>query len=155
MGISKYIDFDLFIRCIGLRSSKQIFQHIAHEASFFCETRPQELFDTFIDRYNGYGVSGENGVAIFDVKSKKIKKPIMFVVTFDQEIDLNERDTSGVDLMVGVASPESYGAEHLQNLASIARLFRSHDLCSALRETKSEDEMKMLFMPSQDWIIAA
>ncbi len=155
MNIPKYIDFNLFIRCIGLRGSKQIFQHIAHETSFFCETNPQELFDIFIERYNNYGVSGENGVAIFDVKSRKIDKQIMFVATLDKEIDLNKHDTSSTDIIVGVISPESYGAEHLQSLAIIARLFRSHDLCSALRESKSEDEMKMLFMPSQDWMIAA
>ncbi len=153
--MSNHIDFDLFMRCLKLRSPKQIFQHIAHEASFFCETNPQELFDVFIARYNDYGVSGENGVAIFDVKSEKIKNPIMFVATFDLEIDLNHHDTSPVDIMVGVISPKSCGAEHLQRLASVARLFRSSDLCSALREIKSEDEMKMLFMPTQDWIIAA
>lgn len=155
MNIAKYIDFDLYLNRIKVRNQKQAFQLMATEAAPMCGVPEDDLFEVFQDRYEQSGVSGENGVIILDVQSDDIKEPVMWAATIDKGVDFNMHDTKPADILVGIVSPKSYGTAHLRNLSSIARLFRAKNLCDALRETKNEDEMRMLFMPSQDWMIAA
>ena len=155
MSISKYVDFDLFLNRIKAHSAKQAFQQIAQESAALCGASAPDLLDLIQSRFDEGGAHGEKGVSVFDLKSVKIKSSLMFVATFDQGLDLNAHDAQSVHAFVGVLSPFSSGAAHLQRLDCVSRLFRSNDLCATLRETRNEDEMRVLFMPDQDWMIAA
>lgn len=155
MSMSKYIDFDLYQNRMRVQTQRQAFQWIALKGASFCGVKPDELEEICQDRFEEAAVSGDHGISIFDARSALVKKPFSFLITFDQDVDLNAHDGRKTDVLAGLISPLSDGAAHLQKLASIARLLRDQDLRAALREASSQDELKVLFMPTQDWIRAA
>lgn len=155
MGIFKYVDFDFYLNRVKAKSTDRVLQIISRELAPHSHISVELMADICAKRVASGGICTENGVAIFDLTSRFIKKPVAVIVTFDGNMDLQAPDGKKVDLFVGVLSPVSNVSAHLQHLSAIVRLFRSEELCKALRNSQSTDEMKVLFMPTQDWMVAA
>lgn len=155
MAISKYVNFDLLINRARAQNKKQLIKNITNKAAPIAGAREELLFDACYKHLNEKGCSYENGLAIFDMRSTLVKKPVIFISTLDMEVDFGQQGNQPSEIFVGLLSTASCGPLHLQRLSSIARLFRSKSLCDALREASSVDEMSALFMPTQDWMVAA
>jgi len=155
VGIIKHVDFDFYLNRVKAKTTKRIMQIISRELAPQCSIRPELLEDICNVRAASGGICIENGIALFDLTSKFIKQPVGVIATLDGKIDLQTPDDKQVDLFVGVMSPSSGVSNHLQHLSAIVRLLRSEELCGALRSSRSCDEMKALFMPTQDWMVAA
>ncbi len=155
MSISKELHFDRFLIDLQAQSQQKIFDILAEETAIFCDTSIQHVRDVFEKRLGERTFGMGDGLAIFDVKSSIITKPMLVLARFDQELDFNSLDGKDVDLMVAVISPQNDVSSHLQRLAHVSRVLRSADLRSALRDARDIDAMKVLFMPTQDWMIAA
>lgn len=151
----KLIHFDRFLAKIKAQNQNKIFEELANDASTFVGSEKDDLLAVFQQRLSERTFGMGDGVAVFDVKSKHIKRPLLVIGSFEQEIDFDSLDGRPVDLMAAVLSPYDDTAMHLQRLAGVSRLLRCQDLCAALRDAKNADEMRVLFMPSQDWMVAA
>ncbi|MCK5374125.1 MAG: PTS sugar transporter subunit IIA [Alphaproteobacteria bacterium] len=154
MGITKFVDFDLFMNRVRTHGKDHMLQHFAQNVAPLCALDTGLVYELCQKRMFDGGMSAEDGVAIFDLTSRFIEKPVMVLATLENGIAFDASDNKAVDVFVGVFSSGNISA-HLQRLSTVARLFRSKDLSKALRETRSIDEMKVLFMPTQDWMIAA
>lgn len=152
---SKSLHIDLFFANLKAQSQNRIFEILAQETSALCMTNVEALEDVFEQRLYERSCCVGDGVAIFDVKSAIIQKPVLVMSTFDQPLDFNAPDLKPVDIMAAVLSPQSHGPFHLQRLASISRMLRSNDLRAALRDAKDADAVQVLFMPTQEWMSAA
>lgn len=155
MSIAKELRFDVFLPRLKAQSQQKVFDVLAHETAYHSQTDESTLREVFDRRLSERTFGMGDGIAIFDVKSTKIKRPVMVMGTFEHELDFDSLDGRPVDIMVAVISPYTDGPRHLQKLASISRVMKSRDLCTALREARNIDQMEVLFMPSQDWMIAA
>lgn len=155
MGIYKYVDFDFYLNRVKAKSAERVLQIISRELAPYSFISAELMEDVCSKRVASGGVCTENGVAIFDLTSRFIKKSVAVIATIDGDMDLQAADGRKVDLFVSVLSPASNVSSHLQHLSAIARLFHSEELCAALRGSHSADEMKVLFMPTQDWMVAA
>ncbi len=155
MKTQKELNFDLHLPKMKVQTQSKAFELLAEDVESICGVQSSTLLDIFKVRLSQRSFGFGDGVSVFDVKSSAIKKPVLVMATFDHEIEFESLDDKPVDVMAAVISPLSDGAEHLQKLAVISRVLRCHDLCQALRDAKTEDEMKVLFMPSQDWMMAA
>ncbi len=155
MGIVKFVDFDIYLNRVKIKESDHLLHILAKEVAPSCSVSANMLEDVFINRAASGGICVENGIAIFDMTSRFVKNSVSVIATIEWGIDFQAPDNRQVDLFVAVISPSNKVSAHLQHLSAIVRLFRSDDLCKALRNSRSVDEMKVLFMPTQDWIIAA
>ena len=155
MKIQKELNFELYLPNIKVQTQDKAFELLSKEVQALCGVQAAILLDVFKIRLAQRTFGMGDGIAIFDVKSSVIKKPALVIGTFDQELDFDALDGKPVDIMVAVISPLDDSAAHLQRLASVARLLRCADLCQALRDAQDEDAMRVLFMPSQDWMVAA
>ena len=155
MGIVKYVDFDYYLNRIKASETGVLLARVAKEISSHSTVSPALMNEILTQRASTGGISLENGVAMFDLTSRFIIKPVTLIATLEAEIDLQAPDNKPVDLFIAVISPANNVSAHLQRLSGVARLFRSQELCKALRSAKSVDEMKVLFMPTQDWMVAA
>lgn len=155
MHFSKHVDFNVYLSRVKSNSMKSLFQSLADEISAFNKQEPQELLAIFKNRLDEYGCCCEDGVALFDVQSDVVESPILFLATLENGINCDAPDGQDIDIVSGLISPQSAGSIHLQKLSNLARLLRSDELCSALRDVHTVDEMKVLFMPMQDWTMAA
>ncbi len=152
---SKSLHIDLFFANLKAQSQNRIFEILAQETSALCMTNVEALEDVIQMRLYERSCCVGDGVAIFDVKSAIIQKPVLAISTFDQPLDFNAPDLKPVDVMAAVLSPQSHGPFHLQRLAAVSRMLRSDGLCAALREAQDTDAMQVLFMPTQEWMNAA
>ncbi|PCJ03206.1 MAG: hypothetical protein COB14_00285 [Alphaproteobacteria bacterium] len=155
MSIAKEFHFDVLMTDVKAQTQPKIFEILAQEAAPLCEVEVGVLSDVLDQNAEDRTFPLEDGVAIFDVKSTHIKTPALAMMTFDRDIAFNTMDGKLVNIMAAVLSPQSCGPVHLQRLANVSRILRSHDLCMALREVDSADAMRALFMPTQDWMLAA
>ena len=155
MSIAKELHFDVLMTDVKAQAQSKVFEILAKEAAPTCGVDADVLYNVFDQNAEDRTFSLEDGVAIFDVKSTHIKTPTLAVMTFDRDIDFNTMDGKPVNIMAAVLSPQSCGPVHLQRLANVSRVLRSHDLCMALREVDNTDAMRALFMPTQDWMLAA
>ncbi len=155
MKAQKELHFDLYKANMKLQTQDKVFEALAQDVQSLCGAPSSVLLDIFKVRLAQRTFGMGDGVAIFDVKSTVIKKPVMVMATFDQEIDFDALDGRPVDVMAAVISPLDDVSTHLQCLASVSRLLKCEGLCQALRDAKDEDAMRVLFMPSQDWMVAA
>ena len=141
---------------VRAQTQSNVFEILAKEAASSCGMDADilvRLFDKHAD--DRTFTLEEEGVVIFDVTSIHIKTPILAMMTFDRDIDFNAMDRKPVNIMAAVLSPQSCGPVHLQRVANVSRVLRSYDLCTALRDVDNTDAMRVLFMPNQDWMLAA
>ena len=155
MGNAKELHFDILMANVKARTQQGIFKTLADEAASLCGLSSEDLLDIIKLRLNERTFGMGEGVAIFDVKSLQVKRPILALMTFDNDIDFNALDSKPTNIMAAVISPKLDVSNHLQRLASISRVLRSRDLCGALRDASDVDEMRVLFMSTQDWMVAA
>ena len=155
MGIIKYVDFDYYLNRVKASETGVLLARVAKEIAPHSSVSPALMNEILAQRESAGGISLENGIAMFDLTTRFITKPITLIASLEPEIDLEAPDNRPVDLFIAVISPANNVSAHLQRLSSVARLFRSKELCKALRSASSVDEMKVLFMPTQDWMVAA
>ena len=155
MKIQNNIRFDVYMPNIKAQTQDRVFEILAEDLQDLCGAPASALMDVFKVRLSQRTFGMGDGVAIFDMKSTVIKRPVMLISTFDQNIDFDALDGRPVDIMAAVISPFDDGPSHLQRLASVSRLLKCDDLQDALRDAGDEDAMRVLFMPSQDWMMAA
>ncbi len=155
MSIAKEFHFDILMTDVKAQTQPKIFETLAEEAAPLCDV-DVDVLSNVLDRHSDdrtFYLS--DGVAIFDVKSTCIKTPVMAMMKLDRGVAFNAMDGKCVDILASVLSPMSCGPIHLQRLANVSRILRSRDLCNALHDVESTDAMRALFMPTQDWMLAA
>ncbi len=155
MSIAKELHFDRFLIDLKAQSQQKIFDILAEETAIFCNAGTQRVRDAFEKRLGERTFGMGDGLAIFDIKSPVITRPMLVLSRFEQELDFDALDHKMVDLMVAVVSPQKDVSAHLQRLAHVSRVLRSADLRAALRDAHDIDAMRVLFMPTQEWMIAA
>lgn len=155
MNSQKNIRFDLYIPKMKAQTQGRVFESLATEVESGCGVQAPVLMDIFQMRLAQRTFGMGDGVAIFDVKSSIIKAPVMVLSTLDQDVDFDALDAKPVDIMAAVISPADDVSSHLQKLAGISRMLKNDSLCHALREARDADAMRVLFMPTQDWMVAA
>ncbi|MFP4098526.1 MAG: PTS sugar transporter subunit IIA [Alphaproteobacteria bacterium] len=155
MGVTRYVNFDLLLNRLHVHSKDCVLERFVRDLAPLCALDKGVMRDVCYKRFEDNGISAEKGVAIFDVTSRFVKKPLSALITFERGIAMEALDNKAVDVFVGLVSPGNNVPSHLQRLSAVARLFRSPDLLKALRDARGVDDMKVLFMPTQEWMIAA
>lgn len=155
MSISKALPFNLFMASVKAQNRKQLFQTLSAQAQSLCGADRESLCHVLENRMDEIDFCPEDGAVVFDVKSAVIQKPVMAIISCERGIDLKAMDGVPVNIMAAILSPQSMGPMHLQRLAAVSRVLKSNDLCAAIKDARNEDALRVLFMPSQEWMLAA
>jgi len=67
-------------------------------------------------------------------------------VRLDTPVAYDAVDDRPVDLIVGLFAPPKAGAEHLRALAAVSRALRSPELREQLRQARTTDAIRALFV---------
>ncbi len=155
MVIAKGLDFDAYFSKLNLQKQADAFSVLAKHVAEFNHQKPKLIEKVFDARRKERTFGMGDGVAIFDVRTNFVSRPVLSLMTFDNKLDFNALDNQPVDIMVSLVSPQEDGPKHLQKLANVSRLMRSEDLRIAIRDAKTNDALRVLFLPSHDWMVAA
>lgn len=95
---------------------------------------PQDIVDSLCARERLGSTGIGQGVAIPHARSAAVDHTTGAIITLTDSIDFDAIDGQPVDFLFGLLVPESADDEHLQVLASIAKVLNDKGLIGALRQ---------------------
>ncbi len=152
---NEHIEFNDFI--IGLRATEknQILQNISWKIGRQTNADMTWIADQLLKSEENESSGIGDGIAIPHLKSTPLTKPFIVIARLDQPVEFNSLDGLPVDIVCAVLSPQMDGPLHLRRLSRVTRLLREPEIIEALRNAKSEDEMKSILRIEQQEILAA
>lgn len=131
----------------GSASSKRQALHMVAEAA--AEGLGMDagvLFAALLER-EALGSTGlGSGVAVPHARVLGLKKVQAVFVRLEAPVAYDAVDDRPVDLLMGLFAPPDSGAEHLRALAAVSRALRSPGLRERLRQARTEDALRALFV---------
>lgn len=102
---------------------------------------PDALFRQLIARERLGSTGIGEGVAIPHCRAQNCASPIGALITLEDAIDFEAVDDSPVDLLFVLLVPEEAQEQHLQILATLARVFGEPGNLNKLREAATDQEL--------------
>jgi PTS system nitrogen regulatory IIA component len=104
------------------------------------------VFDALLER-EALGSTGlGSGVAVPHARLSGMERVTGVFVRLDAPVAYEAVDDRPVDLMFALFAPPSDGAEHLRALAAVSRAMRSPELREQLRQARTADAIRALFV---------
>ena len=81
----------------------------------------------------------KNGIAIPHSNDASVKRPGLFVIKFDHQIEWNALDKKPVQVAIALSIPQEGSKEHLRLLSEIARKLMDEDFTKIILENDDPD----------------
>jgi PTS system nitrogen regulatory IIA component len=91
------------------------------------------------EKLGSTGLGG--GIAIPHCRLRDWQAPVGVLLSFSEGLPFDAPDGADVDLMCALVVPQEASDEHLQILATLARLFSDAELCAALRAARTSEAL--------------
>lgn len=123
-------------------SKKRLFETAATLVSEHQEKLDErEIYSSLLAREKLGSTALGDGIAIPHCRISTCEQPIVALITLQEGIDFDAPDGKPVDILFLLLVPEEAREEHLNVLASLARLLDQSDFCAALRAAGSNEEL--------------
>lgn len=128
--------------CAPGLSKKRLLETIA---TIVCEdqlTLPyDEVLDKLIAREKLGSTGLGEGIAIPHCRVGHCAEPLGALITLEEPISFDAPDDKPIDLLFVLLVPEKAHQQHLDILATVARLFSQADFCKRLRTARNDLEL--------------
>lgn len=149
------IQFDLIVPKAKVLSHKQALLSIGQHAADFLNISEKTMCKRLMDKEEVSASPIGNGVAIPQLKMRRVQTPFTMLMTLDRHVSADSPDTEPLDLYCLLISPMDDGPVHLRRLSRISRLLQNATLRKRLRETQDRDIMQALLIDPEGWLLAA
>ena len=139
----------------GASSKRQALHALAEAASHALGLDEARIFDALMERETLGSTGLGSGVAVPHARLTEVEKVTAVFVRLDTPVAYDAVDDRPVDLIVGLFAPPKAGAEHLRALAAVSRALRSPELREQLRQARTTDAIRALFVKDQPATTAA
>lgn len=130
----------------GASSKRQALHTVAEAASQALGVDEGRVFEALMER-EALGSTGlGSGVAVPHARLKDVERVTAVFVRLDTPVAYESVDDRPVDLLFALFAPPADGAEHLRALAAVSRALRSPELREQLRQARTTDAVKALFV---------
>lgn len=130
----------------GASSKRQALHTVAEAASQALGVDEGRVFEALMER-EALGSTGlGSGVAVPHARLKDVERVTAVFVRLDTPVAYESVDDRPVDLLFALFAPPADGAEHLRALAAVSRALRSPELREQLRQARTADAVKALFV---------
>ena len=130
----------------GASSKRQALHAVAEAAAHALGVDQNRIFEALLER-EALGSTGlGSGVAVPHARLKEIDRVMAVFVRLDSPVAYEAVDDRPVDLLLALFAPPKDGAEHLRALAAVSRALRSPELREQLRQARTVDAIKALFV---------
>ena len=130
----------------GASSKRQALHAVAEAAAQALGMDEARVFDALLER-EALGSTGlGSGVAVPHARLPGIARVTGVFVRLDAPVAYESVDDRPVDLMFALFAPPKDGAEHLRALAAVSRALRSSELREQLRQARTTDAVRALFV---------
>ena len=136
MTVSSLITPESVFAGIKGNGKKQVLQELSSHLARVSGLSDRAIFETLLQRER-LGTTGVGqGIAIPHGRIAGLDRLIGLFARLARPVDFEALDGEPVDLVFVLLAPEDAGADHLQALARIARLFRGPAIAQKLRQTE-------------------
>jgi PTS system nitrogen regulatory IIA component len=128
---------------IGVKANAKtgLLQELSRHAASFVGIASDQIAAEVLKR-EALGSTGTGeGVALPHARLKEMKKPFGLLVRLEKPIDFDAIDGKPVDLVFFLLLPLGSAGEHLNALASVARVLRKTEALDGLRRAKTGGEL--------------
>lgn len=133
----------------GASSKRQALHALSEAASHALGVDEAKVFDALMER-EALGSTGlGSGVAVPHARLRDIERVTGVFVRLDTPVAFDAVDDRPVDLLFALFAPPKDGAEHLRALAAVSRALRSSELREQLRQARTTDAVRALFVKDQ------
>jgi PTS system nitrogen regulatory IIA component len=138
MTIASLISPKAVVSNVPGNSRKQVFQVLSERLAALSGLDERAILETLRQRER-LGTTGVGqGLAIPHGRIAGLDRLVGLFAKLAKPVDFEAMDGQPVDLVFVLLAPEDAGADHLQALARIARLFRNAGIAQKLRQVDDE-----------------
>lgn len=146
MDIGELLSADAIVLRGGASSKRQALHIVADAAARTLGMDDTRVMDALLER-EALGSTGlGSGVAVPHARIEGMDRVCAVFVRLDTPIAWGAMDDRPVDLLFGLFAPPSDGAEHLRALAAVSRAMRSPEMREHLRQARTIDSIRALFI---------
>ncbi|MFT5656764.1 MAG: PTS system nitrogen regulatory IIA component [Gammaproteobacteria bacterium] len=125
----------------NISSKKKLLEFIANTVTGHCGLAKSTLFNSLLDRERLGSTGLGHGFAVPHARLSDLQETIGFFVKLANPINFDAPDNQPVDLIFCIVIPQHATDEHLQILASLAKIFSQSSICEQIRNAKSTNEV--------------
>jgi PTS system nitrogen regulatory IIA component len=122
-------------------SKKKLLEFIANTVTEQCGLAQSKLFNSLLDRERLGSTGLGHGFAVPHARLPDLRETIGCFVKLAKPINFNAPDNKPVDLIFCIIIPEHATDEHLQILASLAKIFSQSSVREAMRTAHSVNDV--------------
>jgi len=144
MQLKDVLSLDCTKRAVPCSSKKRALEIISEIAAPKLNLTSQQVFDSLLTRER-MGTTGiGQGIAIPHGRVSDDHQAVGVLIHTESPIPFDAVDNQPVDLLFALLVPESQCKEHLKTLSLIAEKLMSREMCRALRNASSDEELYAL-----------
>lgn len=146
MDIGELLAEDGIVLRSGASSKRQALHVVAETAAHAMGLDAARVMDALLER-EALGSTGlGSGVAVPHARIEGLQRIFGVFVRLDAPVAYGSVDDRPVDLLFALFAPPRDGAEHLRALAAVSRAVRSPELRESLRQIRTVDAARALFI---------
>lgn len=146
MDIGDLLPPDGIVLRSGASSKRQALHVVAEAAAQALGLDEARVMEALLER-EALGATGlGSGVAVPHARIPGLDKVVAVFVRLDQPVAYGAVDDRPVDLLFALFAPPRDGAEHLRALAAVSRALRSPQLREQVRQARTVDAIRALFV---------
>ena len=146
MDIGELLVQDGIVLKGGASSKRQALHVVATAAAEALGLEESRVFDALLERESLGSTGLGSGVAVPHARIDGIASVRAVFVRLDTPVAYASVDDRPVDLLFALFAPPKDGAEHLRALAAVSRALRSSEMREQLRQARTTDAIRALFV---------
>ena len=141
MGVDDLVALDRVFSGLPVDDKPELLSALAERAGRYVGV-PADAIVEALRKRESFGSTGiGRGIAIPHTAVKGLRRSVGFLARLEHPIDFESVDNKPVDLVFLLLTPPTPESENIAALASISRRLRDASVLSALRSSKSAQEM--------------
>lgn len=146
MDIAQLLATDGVVLRSGASSKRQALHTVADTAARALGLNEDRVLESLLER-EALGSTGlGSGVAVPHARVEGLERVVAIFIRLDTPVAYDAVDDRPVDLIFALFAPPSDGAEHLRALAAVSRALRSSEMRQQLRQARTADAIRALFV---------
>lgn len=131
-------------------SKKKLLELIANIAADQTQLPESTIYNNLLNRERLGSTGLGLGFAVPHARLADLDKTLACFFRLSEPVNFEAPDDQPVDLVFTIIIPEEATEEHLMILSSLARLFSDAELCAAVREAGSREEIAHIIASAED-----
>lgn len=131
-------------------SKKKLLELIANIAADQTQLPESTIYNNLLNRERLGSTGLGQGFAVPHARLADLNQTLACFFRLREPVNFEAPDDQPVDLVFTIIVPEEATEEHLMILSSLARLFSDAELCTAVREADSREEITRIIADAED-----